>query len=97
MCRNQEIPPISASLFLRYIRISNLLRLWDTLRVVPLVQLRVEPLLLGRSGHAHRHVSIPVLLLRGCVRRFPFRFIFRLHPTETDRKSSKWSSSKLHR
>ncbi|MCC5024097.1 MAG: MFS transporter [Candidatus Synoicihabitans palmerolidicus] len=31
MCRNQEILPVSASLFLRYLLISNLLRLWDTL------------------------------------------------------------------
>ncbi|MCC5024648.1 MAG: hypothetical protein J6386_18465 [Candidatus Synoicihabitans palmerolidicus] len=31
MCRNQEILPVSASLFLRYLFIYNLLRLWDTL------------------------------------------------------------------
>ncbi|MCC5022602.1 MAG: hypothetical protein J6386_07295 [Candidatus Synoicihabitans palmerolidicus] len=31
MCRNQEIPPVSASLFLRYLLFSNLLCLWDTL------------------------------------------------------------------
>ncbi|MCC5021800.1 MAG: hypothetical protein J6386_02905 [Candidatus Synoicihabitans palmerolidicus] len=31
MCRNQEILPVSASLFLRYLLFSNLLRLWDTL------------------------------------------------------------------
>ncbi|MCC5024626.1 MAG: hypothetical protein J6386_18330 [Candidatus Synoicihabitans palmerolidicus] len=31
MCRNQEILPGSASLFLRYLLISNLLRLWNTL------------------------------------------------------------------
>ncbi|MCC5022366.1 MAG: hypothetical protein J6386_06050 [Candidatus Synoicihabitans palmerolidicus] len=37
-------------------------------QVVPLVQLRVEPLLLGRSGHAHLHVAIPALLLRVSVR-----------------------------
>ncbi|MCC5022057.1 MAG: hypothetical protein J6386_04285 [Candidatus Synoicihabitans palmerolidicus] len=31
MCRNQDIIPVSASLFLRYLLFSNLLRLWDTL------------------------------------------------------------------
>ncbi|MCC5023041.1 MAG: hypothetical protein J6386_09720 [Candidatus Synoicihabitans palmerolidicus] len=31
MCRNQEILPVSASLFLRYLLFSNLLRLWNTL------------------------------------------------------------------
>ncbi|MCC5022378.1 MAG: hypothetical protein J6386_06110 [Candidatus Synoicihabitans palmerolidicus] len=31
MCRNQEILPGSASLFLRYLLFSNLLRLLDTL------------------------------------------------------------------
>ncbi|MCC5025121.1 MAG: hypothetical protein J6386_21080 [Candidatus Synoicihabitans palmerolidicus] len=31
MCRNQEIFPVSASLFLRYLLIANLLSLWDTL------------------------------------------------------------------
>ncbi|MCC5023149.1 MAG: hypothetical protein J6386_10325 [Candidatus Synoicihabitans palmerolidicus] len=31
MCRNQEILPVSASLFLRYLLFANLLRLWDTL------------------------------------------------------------------
>ncbi|MCC5025332.1 MAG: hypothetical protein J6386_22260 [Candidatus Synoicihabitans palmerolidicus] len=31
MCRNQEILPGSASLFLRYLFFSNLLRLWNTL------------------------------------------------------------------
>ncbi|MCC5021658.1 MAG: hypothetical protein J6386_02105 [Candidatus Synoicihabitans palmerolidicus] len=34
MCRNQEILPVSVSLFLRYLLFSNLLRLWDTLHVV---------------------------------------------------------------
>ncbi|MCC5024829.1 MAG: hypothetical protein J6386_19455 [Candidatus Synoicihabitans palmerolidicus] len=33
MCRNQEIFPVSASLFLRYLLFSNLLSLWDTLHV----------------------------------------------------------------
>ncbi|MCC5025574.1 MAG: hypothetical protein J6386_23590 [Candidatus Synoicihabitans palmerolidicus] len=33
MCRNQEILPVSASLFLRYLLFANLLRLWDTLHV----------------------------------------------------------------
>ncbi|MCC5021648.1 MAG: hypothetical protein J6386_02045 [Candidatus Synoicihabitans palmerolidicus] len=31
MCRNQEILPVPASLFLRYLLFSNLLRLLDTL------------------------------------------------------------------
>ncbi|MCC5024898.1 MAG: hypothetical protein J6386_19840 [Candidatus Synoicihabitans palmerolidicus] len=33
MCRNQEILPVSASLFLRYLLFSKLLRLWDTLHI----------------------------------------------------------------
>ncbi|MCC5025798.1 MAG: hypothetical protein J6386_24790 [Candidatus Synoicihabitans palmerolidicus] len=33
MCRNQEILPGSAALFLRYFLFYNLLRLWDTLYV----------------------------------------------------------------
>ncbi|MCC5023886.1 MAG: hypothetical protein J6386_14370 [Candidatus Synoicihabitans palmerolidicus] len=36
MCRNQEILPDSASLFLRYLLLANLLRLWDTLYIGPL-------------------------------------------------------------
>ncbi|MCC5023695.1 MAG: glycosyltransferase family 4 protein [Candidatus Synoicihabitans palmerolidicus] len=34
MCRNQEILPGSASLFLRYLLFANLLRLWDTLQLL---------------------------------------------------------------
>ncbi|MCC5021436.1 MAG: hypothetical protein J6386_00840 [Candidatus Synoicihabitans palmerolidicus] len=45
MCRNQEILPVSASLFLRYLLFSNLLRLWDTLQLSP----RRRDL--GRRGH----------------------------------------------
>ncbi|MCC5023818.1 MAG: hypothetical protein J6386_14015 [Candidatus Synoicihabitans palmerolidicus] len=33
MCRNQEILPVSASLFLRYLLFSKLLSLWDTLQI----------------------------------------------------------------
>ncbi|MCC5024275.1 MAG: hypothetical protein J6386_16450 [Candidatus Synoicihabitans palmerolidicus] len=37
MCRNQEIIPVSGSLFLLYLLFSNLLRLWDTLYIVAMV------------------------------------------------------------
>ncbi|MCC5023500.1 MAG: hypothetical protein J6386_12265 [Candidatus Synoicihabitans palmerolidicus] len=35
MCRNQEILPVSGSLFLRYLLFANLLCLWNTLHLAP--------------------------------------------------------------
>jgi len=53
-------------------------------QIVPIVQLRIEPLVLGRRGHPHLHVSIPALVRR--VADWCFRFCFRFHPTQTNRK-----------
>ncbi|MCC5023098.1 MAG: hypothetical protein J6386_10015 [Candidatus Synoicihabitans palmerolidicus] len=62
MCRNQEILPVSASLFLRSLLIANPLRLWNTL-YLPIPWRMIESPVSaaaspGRARFAERAVGI---------------------------------------